>query len=109
MFDSVINLLIENTSQDEIGQVIKSYDRKAVFANKKSITQNEFYSSKKISPYMGIRDSFCFEINLLDYNGEESLEYNDKIYKIYRIYEKGEIIELYCEMRGGLNNGKNHS
>lgn len=108
MFDSVINLLSEKIYQDKIGQIKKEYKKREVFASKKSISQKEYFSNKNKAPFTGIRGAFCFEVNVLDYENEDILEYNRKEYKIYRVYEKGEYIELYCEERGGITVENQH-
>ena len=44
----------------------------------------------------------CFAMQKFDYNGEDTLEYDGKLYGIYRTFlARGDVIELYCEKKGG--------
>lgn len=106
MRDNIIELITESMNIDEQGQPIKSYKRRTVFAGKKSISQKEFFTSRTQSPYTDIRNALCFEIDLLEYEVEQLLEYEGVTYKIYRLYEKYGILEIYCKQRGGVSGNK---
>lgn len=66
-----------------------------VFANKRSISQSEFFNAGQTD----IKAEKCFVIYLHEYNDERFLIFENKKYSIYRTYEKDEDIELYCEVR----------
>lgn len=49
----------------------------------------------------GLNPEYTFIINRLEYNGEETVIYNEVKYSVYRTYVKGDRIELHCEKRKG--------
>ena len=64
-----------------------------VFANQKSTGTAEFYAALQ----NGIRMSVVFEVFAMDYDGQETVEHNEKTYKVQRTYSKGEDrLELHC-------------
>ena len=94
-FNDVIKLIQVTLTLDEINQEIEEITEKTVFADRQSIPQTEFFQAGRD----GIRASFRFVINTLDYSNETKVSYNNEIYHVYRTYEKGDFIELYVEMR----------
>lgn len=85
--------------EDELGQKeeIEDYSRQ-IFCEKRSIPQNEFFQAGQ----SGIKASCILIVNSLDYQEDIKVQYRDKIYHIYRTYERpDERIELYCEVRSG--------
>lgn len=92
-------LPIIETVEDDLGQVeeIETYSRQ-VFCKKKSVPQNEFFQAG----LNDIKASIVLIVHTLEYQGEESVKYSDKIYRIYRTYERDdERTELYGEVRAG--------
>ncbi len=82
---------------DELGQVgkVETFSRR-VFCEKKSVPQNEFFQAGQ----NGIKASCVLIVHGLDYQEETKIQHNDKVYSIYRTYERNdERIELYCEVR----------
>lgn len=78
-------------------QDIETEILKEVFAEKRSISQQEFFNAGQTD----IKPTKCFVIYSHEYNDERFLIYENKKYSIYRTYEKDEDIELYCEVRTG--------
>lgn len=78
-------------------QDIETEILKEVFAEKRSISQQEFFNAGQTD----IKPTKCFVIYSHEYNDERFLIYENKKYSIYRTYEKEEDIELYCEVRTG--------
>lgn len=99
MFKDVIELVGYAVTLDELMQEVKTPIKKQVFANKRSVSQTEFFNGGQ----GGMRPQYQFEIRLSEYGDESELIFNGKTYSIYRTYEKGENIELYCEIRVGDN------
>ena len=99
MFKDIITLVGYTVTLDELMQEIRTPVEKQVFANKRSVSQTEFFNGGQ----GGLRPQYQFEIRLSEYNGESELIFDGKTYSIYRVYEKGENIELYCEIRVGDN------
>jgi len=90
---------IVTTVKDELGQIdeVEEFTRQ-VFCKKKSIPQNEFFHAGQ----SGIKANCVLIVNVFDYQEEAKVKYKDKIYSVYRTYEKNdETIELYCEVRTG--------
>jgi SPP1 family predicted phage head-tail adaptor len=99
MFKDVINLISVTITKDALKQEIETKTEREVFANKRSIAQSEFFNAGQT----GIKAEQLFEIRSVDYAEERLLSFNNKEYSVYRTYEKGENIELYCEVRIGGN------
>jgi len=99
MWRDVIKLITLTITKDAIGQEIETETLTEVFAEKNGIQRNEFFNAGQT----GIKPALMFKIREIDYGGEESLEFEGVTYKIYRTYPKGEMIELYCEFRSGVN------
>jgi SPP1 family predicted phage head-tail adaptor len=94
LFRDVIKLISATYSKNTIGDYIKTPDPRQVFANKKSIRQTEFYQAQAT----GLKPELMFEIRTIEYQGESTLEYDEKDYSIIRAYDKnGEITELVCQ------------
>lgn len=102
LFRDVINLVSVTIAENEIGDSIEVPVKREVFADKKSIRQNEFYQAAAT----GLRPELMFVVRTIEYNQEPKLEYpigSDKEYNIIRTYDKdGEFTELVCS---GLVNG----
>lgn len=96
MFRDVVELISTVVTKDEIGNEVKTETYNEVFAEKNGIARTEFFNAglKDIKP------SLMFKVRTFDYNEENSLRYEGKVYTIYRVYPaKNEMIELYCEVR----------
>ncbi|MDM5189358.1 phage head closure protein [Bacillus sp. DX4.1] len=87
------------TVEDDLGQIeeVETFSRQ-VFCGKKSIPQSEFFQAGQ----SGIKASRVLIVHVLDYQDETKVKYNEKVYSIYRTYERDdEKIELYCEVKAG--------
>lgn len=82
------------TSVDEYGDKVATQSRKNVFAECKSITQKEFYQAQSV----GLKPEIKFHMTTSrDYNNEEEIAYNGKIYKVQRIYVlEDDSIDIVC-------------
>ena len=99
LFKEVINLVGVTTTENDMGDIIEVVTKREVFADKKSIRQNEFYQAQAT----GLRPELMFIVRTIEYEQEPKLEYNLKTYNIIRTYDKdGELTELVCQ---GLVNG----
>lgn len=99
MGNDVLFFPVVTEVRDELNQVeeIEEYKRMA-FCEKKSVPQSEFFEAGR----SGIKASCVLIPNTLDYNGESKVRYKDKVYTVYRTYERADDrIELYCEVRAG--------
>lgn len=90
---------IITTVRDELNQVeeIESFT-KQVFCEKKPIAQSEFFAAGQSS----IKAAQVLVVSIFDYDNEMKLKFKDKVYSIYRTYERlDEKVELYCEVKAG--------
>lgn len=88
----VCYLCNEVETLDKLGRPKKSYTEKKIFCNKKSIRQNEFYQAK----VDGYKPEVMIIIKSCEYNNENHLKIENKLYRISRTYEKGDDMELIC-------------
>lgn len=66
-----------------------------VYAQRMSITQNEYYSARA----KGFKPELCIRVHCFEYNQERFCTIGDIKYEIYRTYQKigSEFIELYLK------------
>lgn len=99
LFKDIINLVSVTTTENDMGDIIEVETKREVFADKKSIRQNEFYQAQAT----GLRPELMFVVRSIEYEQEPKLEYNSKMFNIIRAYDKdGELMELVCQ---GIVNG----
>jgi len=92
MFDSVATLISENIDFDELGNEKIITVEKQIFCNKKSVTQNEFFKASEA----GLKPQLMILVFAVDYNNENKVKVDDKVYYIYRTYQKTkDKLELY--------------
>lgn len=97
--DTVIKLISQTLTTDELGYPIASETFYEIFAKRRSITQTEFFSAGK----NGITPDFSFEVNDAEYHGQRLLEYEGKRYEIYRTYQpNNDTVELYAGYKSGV-------
>lgn len=100
MYNEAIELLTEQeTKNDDVGMIEKTYTSRIVFADELPVNQNEFFKCREA----GIRPAACLRVPYGEYNGEELLRWNGLTYKIYRFRKGFNSTELYCEVRGGID------
>lgn len=73
-------------------EVIKAWAYKTVYANKKSVRQSEKYQAASV----GLKPELMFQIRSGDYDQEERLRFDSKVYEITRVGDYGEFMELVC-------------
>ena len=100
LWTDVIELVIETSGKNDIGDAIKQPTYRKVFANEKGIRQSEFYQAAATK----LRPEIMYEIRKVDYAGEKKIRVNKtKLYNIIRTYPvKNEMLELVCQ--GLVNN-----
>lgn len=99
-FDEVLTLLRPAYAKDELLQPVKTYTSRKVYANSFTIGKQEF----SLAGQVGLRADLAFQINSIDYFGEELVEYNGERYKVYRPAVSGDRTTLYLQK--DLNDGK---
>ena len=96
---SVIYLVSNNKTQNELGIWVDSLTERKVFAEVSSVGQSEWFEGGR----NGLNPEYRFRMFAYDYNGESLVKYNGVIYSIYRTYvDRNELIELYAEKREGV-------
>lgn len=90
--DEVIYLLQAKNSTNDIGDPIKTLEKKKRFAEKLEIGQREFYQAAAT----GLKPEVKFTIWKWEYKDEMYFEYKSRNYKIIKTYERkiDEKIEL---------------
>lgn len=102
---TVITLVASTKTQDDFGIWHDSEDLREVFAQVDSVTRAEFFDGGR----NGLNPEYKFTVFFDDYNGENTLLYNDLPYSIYRTYQgRNDTLELYAERKGG-SNGKGNN
>lgn len=100
MSDLLVVLIGESKSfTDENGNERFENVEREIFGNLRSISQREFAAASQ----MGLKPELMVEIWSFEYNGEDKLKLGDKLYSIYRTYQKGDRLELYLTQRSGVN------
>lgn len=101
-YSEIIYLRSSQQTEDAIGNVItSSVTTQKCYAKKQSIRTNEFYSAVEV----GLTPSVEFVIKRLNYNGEDEIEWNNKIYQVIRTIDpknKFDIV-LICARKIGVN------
>lgn len=78
---------------DEYRKPVKTFDKRKVFCNKKSVRQSEFYQAQT----QGFQPQLMLEVHAHEYRGERYVEFCGKRFRIARTYTpKEEITELIC-------------
>jgi SPP1 family predicted phage head-tail adaptor len=98
--NDVILFPVVTSQEDDLGQVVDGNEdfSRQVFCEKKSVSADEFFKAGQ----NGLKAKYVFIVHLNDYQEETKVKYNEKVYSIYRTYErKDEKVELYCEVKAG--------
>ena len=98
--DDVCTLVKIETSRGEKGERIETRTKREIYCTRKHINQSEFFKAQQ----SGLRSDLCLVIWWEEYAGEKEVEYNGKVYAVYRVFERGDdMAELYCAERAGVN------
>lgn len=100
----VINLITELQVQTPDYTWTTTETSSEVFCDVRSITRTEWFEAGR----NGIEHpAFIFIMNRNEYAGQKIVEYRGQRYGIYRTYAAmNESLELYCEAKGGVHDGK---
>ncbi len=92
--DLICYLQSVTITYDEIGNSIETPVNRLVFCAELSIYSSEFFNAGQT----GIKPELMLVVDIEEYDGEESLLYNDNPYNVYRNYPRPDgLIELYCK------------
>ncbi|MBQ1297455.1 MAG: phage head closure protein [Clostridiales bacterium] len=93
-----IALITIEYTQDDLGEWVEEQTKTEVFALISSVSMSEFYQAG----LQGFKPDFRFAVWMKEYNNEEIVEYNGKIFNVYRTYIRDDgRIELYVNEKKG--------
>lgn len=98
MFDDVIKLIKDTDTTDYYGDLVKTTTERTLYAQVKSVGQNEFYQAQAV----GLKPEIKFVIaDFYDYQGEQQLKYTpyggtEQVYDIIRTYRNNTNLEIVC-------------
>lgn len=93
MYNELIYLVSKQRTKNEVGDMIETTEKSMRLAKIKSIGQSEFYQAQA----QGLKPEIKFVLaDYLDYNNQESVVYNDFLYKVLRTFRTGNEIEIVC-------------
>lgn len=97
--DVTVTLYAEDSFEiDQDGNEIAAESATTVFGTEESVFSAEYFNAGKL----GIKPSCMVKVNSDEYAGQKYLSVNDgRRLSIYRTYDLGEKIELYCTERTG--------
>lgn len=96
MYDSVIKLVKETKTVNDLGDTVVQTTERPVFCEVVSIGMTEFYQAQAT----GLRPEIKFILaDYLDYNGEQALKYQqfagtEQEYSVIRTYRNGNELEI---------------
>lgn len=78
-------------------------DKRTILARMDDVSRSEFFNAGQA----GMRAEFRFIVNPIEYEGEDTLEWNGKRYAIYRHYNipGTDDMELYAQREVGVQRG----
>lgn len=98
--DDVCFLMSSTIIVDELLQETEVTLPELVYCATSSIGQREFSASIQA----GLKAERTIIIDHEEYDGQKEVEYNRKMYSVYRTFVRDDgNIELYCEVRSGVN------
>ena len=96
--DQVCELITIVSSQDDLGQFVKSELRTSVFCSELSITRAEF----NLAGQLGLKPSKLLIVDSESYDNEQYIEYDKIKYSIYKTFMRIDgFTELYLEVKAG--------
>lgn len=96
---TVVNLIAVTTERDANGIMQPIETTHSTFARVDSVSASEFFDGGR----NGLNPSLRFLVFAGDYHGEQIVEHEGLRYAVYRTYERGDSVEIYCERKGGTN------
>lgn len=94
--DNVCSLIKVGYTVDEIGQELPVNSEREVFCAELELYNSESYRAAQ----QDIKSACVLAVDTEEYEGEEKVSYNSKLYGIYKIRKRSDgMTELYCEVR----------
>lgn len=96
-----ISLISIEYAQDDIGEWVETQTKTDVFAYVESVSMSEFFQAG----LQGFKPDYRFAVWMTEYSDEELIEYNSKLYDVYRTYKRDDgRIEIYVRAKKGVEN-----
>ena len=96
----MITLRSVSIEVDAYGVPKETVTEKSIFARVESISAAEFFDGGQNS----LKPEYRFLVNAWEYSDEPDVEYNGKVYSVYRTYRRNiDLMELYTERKVGRN------
>lgn len=95
MYNEIIYLVTKTSETNKVGDSIKKEEKKMRFARLKGIGQSEFYQAQA----QGLKPELKLVLpDILDYEGQEEVIYNNFRYKVLRTFKPDDTneIEIVC-------------
>lgn len=100
-WDKPLYLIAETDGQDDIGNYKPIKMKRKVYANPFTVGRAEFSAAAQ----KGLKPEYSFQVNTIDYVGEEKAEYLGQEYDVYRTQQSGDKTTVYLTKR--VANGRN--
>jgi len=92
--DQAIFMISVTYTENDMGDSIKVYTKRLVFAEKKSIRHSEFYQAQST----GLQPELEFVVWTSEYSQEPMIEFDSKEYNIIRTFDRADgRTELTCQ------------
>ena len=93
-----IALLKTTYTQDDLGEWTETRTNTEIFGWVESVSMSEFYQAGM----QGLEPEYKITIWMQEYGGQDLVEYNSKIYSVYRTFRRSDgRLELYVTGRKG--------
>lgn len=97
--DLVCYLQSVTITEDDIGNQIETLANRFVYCAELPLNSSEYFNAGQ----SGIKPEHLLVVDLEEYDGEETVLFEDKPYSIYRTYPRSDgLIELYCNKKAGV-------
>ena len=94
-WDKPLYLITETDGQDDVGNYKPIKTKRKVYANPFTVGRAEFSAAAQ----KGLKPEYSFQVNTIDYAGEEKAEYLGQEYDIYRMQQSGDKTTVYLTKR----------
>jgi len=99
MHCGVASLINKTYATDSIGNQTATETETVIYVTEQSLSRAEWVAAGRA----GLNLQHLLVTPAINYSGQTEIEYENRRYSIYRTYQFGDDIELYCEAKGGVN------
>ena len=96
----VITLRKVSIEVDDYGVPAETVEETTIYARVESVSASEFFDGGQ----NGLKPEYRFLVNAWEYSDEPDVEFNGKVYSVYRTFRRSlDLMELYVERKAGRN------